>query len=158
MRVALERTVMSPETYIEVCVSAGLSVPNIEAVQRGLPRSLYSVCAVDKLGRTLGFARVVGDGGVFFEIVDVAVRKECQGNGIGRTLMLDVLAWLEREAHSDGAQLHIRHVPGGRFSKGVLVGLRQGDKLEVELGILTWGNVCALIVSLSPMMPLSRRM
>ena len=44
-------------------------------------------------------ARVVGDGGVFFEIVDVAVRKECQGNGIGRTLMLDVLAWLEREAH-----------------------------------------------------------
>ena len=99
MRVALERTVMSPETYIEVCVSAGLSVPNIEAVQRGLPRSLYSVCAVDKLGRTLGFARVVGDGGVFFEIVDVAVRKECQGNGIGRTLMVDVLAWLEREAH-----------------------------------------------------------
>ena len=34
---------------------------------------------------------------------------------------------------SDGAQLHIRHVPGGRFSEGVLVGLRQGDKLEVEL-------------------------
>ena len=34
---------------------------------------------------------------------------------------------------SDGAQLHIRHMPGGRFSEGVLVGLRQGDKLEVEL-------------------------
>jgi NAD(P)H-flavin reductase len=34
---------------------------------------------------------------------------------------------------SDGAQLHIRHVPGGRFSEGVLAGLRQGDKLEVEL-------------------------
>ena len=56
MRVALERTVMSPETYTEVCASAGLSVPIIEVVQRGLPRSLYSVCAVDKLGRTLGFA------------------------------------------------------------------------------------------------------
>jgi NAD(P)H-flavin reductase/ferredoxin len=34
---------------------------------------------------------------------------------------------------SDGAQLHIRHVPGGRFSEGVLVGLQQGDKLDVEL-------------------------
>src|ERR1700730_16213192 len=34
---------------------------------------------------------------------------------------------------SDGVQLHIRHVPGGRFSEGVLVGLQQGDKLEVEL-------------------------
>ncbi len=34
---------------------------------------------------------------------------------------------------SDGAQLHIRHVPGGRFSEGVLAALQQGDKLEVEL-------------------------
>src|SRR5260370_21391630 len=34
---------------------------------------------------------------------------------------------------SDGVQLHIRHVPGGRFSEGVLAGLQPGDKLEVEL-------------------------
>lgn len=34
---------------------------------------------------------------------------------------------------SDGAQLHIRRVPGGRFSEGVLATLRPGDRLEVEL-------------------------
>jgi NAD(P)H-flavin reductase/ferredoxin len=34
---------------------------------------------------------------------------------------------------SDGVQLHIRHVPGGRFSEGVLAGLTQGAALEVEL-------------------------
>lgn len=34
---------------------------------------------------------------------------------------------------SDGAQLHIRHVPGGRFSEGVLAGIQKGDKIEVEL-------------------------
>jgi NAD(P)H-flavin reductase/ferredoxin len=34
---------------------------------------------------------------------------------------------------SDGVQLHIRHVPGGRFSEGVLADLKQGDLLEVEL-------------------------
>jgi NAD(P)H-flavin reductase/ferredoxin len=34
---------------------------------------------------------------------------------------------------SDGAQLHIRHVPGGRFSEQILAGLQKGDKLEVEL-------------------------
>jgi NAD(P)H-flavin reductase/ferredoxin len=34
---------------------------------------------------------------------------------------------------SDGAQLHIRHVPGGRFSEKVLAGIQKGDKLEVEL-------------------------
>ena len=34
---------------------------------------------------------------------------------------------------SDGVQLHIRQVPGGRFSEGVLAELRQGDTLDVEL-------------------------
>lgn len=34
---------------------------------------------------------------------------------------------------SDGAQLHIRHVPGGRFSEGMLAGIQKGDKLEIEL-------------------------
>jgi NAD(P)H-flavin reductase len=34
---------------------------------------------------------------------------------------------------SDGVQLHIRQVPGGRFSEGVVAGLRPGDTLDVEL-------------------------
>jgi len=34
---------------------------------------------------------------------------------------------------SDGAELHIRHVPGGRFSETVLATLVPGDKLDVEL-------------------------
>jgi NAD(P)H-flavin reductase/ferredoxin len=34
---------------------------------------------------------------------------------------------------NDGAELHIRHVPGGRFSEKVLAALTKGDKLDVEL-------------------------
>lgn len=34
---------------------------------------------------------------------------------------------------SDSVQLHVRHVPGGRFSEGVLRGLTQGDRLRVVL-------------------------
>ncbi len=34
---------------------------------------------------------------------------------------------------SDGAELHIRHVPGGRFSEKVLAALTKGDKLDVEI-------------------------
>jgi CDP-4-dehydro-6-deoxyglucose reductase/3-phenylpropionate/trans-cinnamate dioxygenase ferredoxin reductase subunit len=41
---------------------------------------------------------------------------------------------LANPAHdNDGAELHIRHVPGGRFSEGVLADLRPGDRLVVEL-------------------------
>ena len=34
---------------------------------------------------------------------------------------------------SDGVQLHIRRIPGGRFSEGVLAGLAKGDKLNIEI-------------------------
>ncbi|RTL56832.1 MAG: 2Fe-2S iron-sulfur cluster binding domain-containing protein [Rhodocyclaceae bacterium] len=36
-------------------------------------------------------------------------------------------------AEKDGVQLHIRQVPGGRFSEGVVSSLCGGDKLTVEL-------------------------
>lgn len=34
---------------------------------------------------------------------------------------------------NDSVQLHIRHVPGGKFSEGMLRGLEKGRKLRVEL-------------------------
>jgi len=34
---------------------------------------------------------------------------------------------------SDGVQLHIRRIPGGRFSEGMLGRLRKGDKLKIEI-------------------------
>jgi len=34
---------------------------------------------------------------------------------------------------NDGAELHIRHVPGGKFSMGILSALSVGDPLQVEL-------------------------
>jgi len=34
---------------------------------------------------------------------------------------------------SDGVQLHIRRIPGGQFSEGVLARLQKGDKLNVEI-------------------------
>ena len=34
---------------------------------------------------------------------------------------------------SDGVQLHIRRIPGGRFSEGVLARLQKGDRLRIEI-------------------------
>src|SRR6204780_1369741 len=35
--------------------------------------------------------------------------------------------------HNDVAELHIRHVPGGKFSEGALSRLSVGDPLQVEI-------------------------
>ncbi|MDB5584563.1 MAG: flavin oxidoreductase [Bradyrhizobium sp.] len=35
--------------------------------------------------------------------------------------------------HNDGAELHIRHVPNGKFSEGILSKLSASDRLQVEI-------------------------
>ena len=51
-----------------------------------LRNSLCSICAYhqDKL---VGMGRVVGDGAVYFMVVDLAVLPEYQGKGIGKEIM-----------------------------------------------------------------------
>lgn len=36
-------------------------------------------------------------------------------------------------SEKDGVQLHVRQIPGGRFSEGILATLKPGDKLQIEL-------------------------
>lgn len=74
-----------------------LSEKAIEAVRKGLPNSLYSVIAVSS-GMTIGMGRIVGDGGLNFEIVDIAVLPKHQGKGIGKRIMEYIMAYLDENA------------------------------------------------------------
>lgn len=65
-----------------------------ETASKGLPNSLFSVIAVAE-GKTIAMGRVVGDRGLNFEIVDIAVLPEFQGRGIGRKLMEHIMIYLE---------------------------------------------------------------
>jgi ribosomal protein S18 acetylase RimI-like enzyme len=42
--------------------------------------------------------RIVGDGALNFEIVDIAVDPAHQGKGLGRKIMEHLMAWLEQHA------------------------------------------------------------
>jgi len=42
----------------------------------------------------VGIGRVIGDGGLFFEVVDIAVAPEHQKRGLGRTIMDALMSWL----------------------------------------------------------------
>src|SRR6266403_353967 len=53
-------------------VAAGLSPKTAEAAAAGLPNTLFAVL-VRKDGRVVGMGRLVGDGGLFFQVVDIAV-------------------------------------------------------------------------------------
>jgi ribosomal protein S18 acetylase RimI-like enzyme len=87
----------TPTEYRELRASAGWNEVPTDAAARGLAGSLYSVCA-EADGRTVGCARVVGDGGLYFYLQDVIVLPAYQGRGVGAALMRALLGHLARSA------------------------------------------------------------
>ncbi|MDA0112270.1 GNAT family N-acetyltransferase [Vibrio sp. 2art] len=86
MTIRYEEHVPSPKEYYDMRVKAGLSPKSLKAAEIGLPNSLYGVSVRDE-GKLIAMGRVVGDGACNFEIVDVAVDSDYQGNGLGRKVM-----------------------------------------------------------------------
>jgi GNAT superfamily N-acetyltransferase len=101
----VEPAAPSIEDYLRLRVVAGLSPKSVAAAARGLPNSCFAVRVV-QAGRTVGMGRVVGDGGCFLQIVDIAVEPAHQGRGLGKRIMAALLAWLDAEA-ADGAYVSL---------------------------------------------------
>jgi len=89
----LTKRVPSVEDYNRVRVAAGLSEKDAEAARVGLANTIFSVC-VENRGEVVGIGRVIGDGGLFFKVVDIAVAPEHQKRGLGRTIMDALMSWL----------------------------------------------------------------
>ncbi|AFL89782.1 putative acyltransferase [Terriglobus roseus DSM 18391] len=91
---SLFEEVPDPATFCQLRVDAGMSPRSIEAAAAGLPRTLFGVVVRHK-GRVVGMARVIGDGGLCFQISDVAVHPDHQARGLGKALMGRIVAYLQ---------------------------------------------------------------
>ena len=89
--------VASVDDFIRLRHISGLSPRAEPAVKKALPNSLFGVQVILD-GIAVGMGRVVGDGALNFEIVDVAVDPLHQGRGLGRQIMQSIMAYLDREA------------------------------------------------------------
>lgn len=85
------------EDYCRLRAQAGMATRTIEAARLGLPHTLYGVSLLDE-GVVVGMGRVIGDGGCFFIVVDIAVVPEYQGHGLGRRIMAALNDWLRANA------------------------------------------------------------
>lgn len=81
------------DTYIRVRLQAGLSEKTIEAATKGLANSLFGITTYVGC-EPVGIGRVIGDGSCFFEIADIAVVPEHQGQGLGRRIMEAFMVWV----------------------------------------------------------------
>lgn len=43
----------------------------------------------------VGMGRVIGDGGCFFQVTDIAVKPSFQGRGLGKTIMGEIRTFLD---------------------------------------------------------------
>ena len=91
----------SIDTYRMLRVGAGLSPKMAAAAAKGLPNTLFAVQVLHE-GAPVGMGRVIGDGGCFFQVVDIAVLPAHQGQGLGKTIMREIMAYIERDVPDSG--------------------------------------------------------
>lgn len=106
----LTLTLPTPDEFCALRKAAGLSPRSLAAATRGLPNSLMGV-SIRKQGQLVAMARVVGDGSIVFEVVDVAVTPSEQGHGLGKQLMHAVTNYLSEHAPADADVSLIADVP-----------------------------------------------
>jgi len=88
----------TPEDYLNLRVEAGLSSKSMEAANIGLKNSLFAV-TVYYDSTLVAMGRLIGDGGAFFQIVDIAVKPDQQGNGLGKLVMKELMSYLEQNTY-----------------------------------------------------------
>ena len=92
----VERT-PSVKEYNDVRLAAGLTVKDELAAQQGLSHTLFAICVIHN-DVVVGIGRVIGDGGLFYDIVDVAVVAEHQRRGVGKMIMDGLMGYVELNA------------------------------------------------------------
>jgi len=99
MEIRIKEEIPSIENYINIRLKAGLSRKSTEAAEIGLKNGLFSLVAYDG-NNPIGIGRIIGDGGCFFEIVDIAVIPDYQKKGIGRKIMEGLMNYIHTNAPS----------------------------------------------------------
>ena len=97
----INHDIPSVDTYRHLRQASGLSAKTLEAASRGLPNSLFAV-QITHAGETVAMGRVIGDGGTFYQVVDIAVLPAYQGRGLGKQIMGAISDWLRANVPASG--------------------------------------------------------
>ena len=102
------------DAYLELRQRSGLSPKTREQATAALPGSWAACHVVDEAsGQTVGMGRVIGDGGWYFHVVDMAVLPDHQRRGLGDAILSSLLAQIRARAPR-GAYVNLLADPPGR--------------------------------------------
>lgn len=85
--------------YLRLRSESGLSPKTAEQAAGALANSWHWCRIVERAtGTTVAMGRVLGDGGWYFHIADMATLPAHQGRGLGRAVLENLLETIDREA------------------------------------------------------------
>lgn len=110
----LVATPPSPADYLALRRGAGLS-PKTEAQARAGASGAWAACHVvhEPTGAVVAMGRVIGDGGWYFHIIDMATLPDHQRRGLGAAVLDHLLAVIRDRAPA-GAWVNLLADPPGR--------------------------------------------
>jgi ribosomal protein S18 acetylase RimI-like enzyme len=102
------------DDYLALRERSGLTPKSREQAVAALPGS-WAACHVvhEASGETVGMGRVLGDGGWYFHVVDMAVLPEHQRRGLGDAVLTWLLERIGAQA-PPGAHVNLLADPPGR--------------------------------------------
>ncbi|RCS31286.1 N-acetyltransferase [Rhodanobacter denitrificans] len=129
---AILQATPSASVYNALRTGAGLGAKTEEAARRGLPGSLFAVQILHR-GEPIGMGRVIGDGGCFYQVVDIAVLPAHQGKGLGKRIMREIMDYLDANVPPGG---YVSLIADGRAQE---LYARFGFELTAPAGVgMAW--------------------
>lgn len=116
MNIDISYEIPNAEEYNNLRIISGLSPKDEAASEIGLKNSIFMISLRDS-GKLIGMGRIIGDGGCFYHIVDMAVAPSYQGNGLGNLIMSEITKYLDDHASKDSYVSLIADVPADRLYK-----------------------------------------
>lgn len=114
---AADELVRSPPTledYLHLRAASGLT-PKSAAQGEGALLGSWRWSVVQHEGRAVAMGRVIGDGGWYFHVADMATLPEHQGRGLGRRVLADLLAQIDEAAPAGAYVTLMADAPGRRL-------------------------------------------
>nr|WP_297420309.1 GNAT family N-acetyltransferase [uncultured Nocardioides sp.] len=108
------RTPPTLEDYLHLRAVSGLT-PKSAAEGEGALAGSWCWSVVQHDGRAVAMGRVIGDGGWYFHIADMATLPEHQGRGLGRRVLADLLAQITEAAPGEPYVTLMADAPGRRL-------------------------------------------
>lgn len=118
--------------YLRLRADSGLTPKRADQAEAALPGSWWACHVIhEESGTVVGMGRVLGDGGWYFHIADMAVDPGHQRRGVGDAILTALLdridrtappgAWVTLLADPPGVRLYERHgfVPTAPASVGM---------------------------------------